>query len=64
MSEPFIKNETLSQVFSCEFRENFNNTFFYISPLVATFEQLQEHILSRSNIFLWKLPLYLKVALF
>ena len=49
MSESFIKKETLPQVFSCEFREMFNNTFFYRTPLVATFEQLQEHILSRVN---------------
>ena len=30
------KKETLTQVFSCEFSENFKgNTYFYIAPLVA-----------------------------
>ena len=33
----FIKKETLSQVFSCEFCEVFKNTFFYWTPLVAAF---------------------------
>ena len=31
----FIKLETLAQVFSCEFRKIFKNTFFYRTPLVA-----------------------------
>ena len=31
------KKETLAQVFSCEFCEIFKNTFFYRTPLVATF---------------------------
>ena len=31
----FIKKETLTQVFSCEFCEIFRNTFFYRTPLVA-----------------------------
>ena len=31
----FIKKETLAQVFSCEFCEIFNNTFFYRTPSVA-----------------------------
>ena len=34
----FIKKETLTQVFSCEFCENFENTSFYITPLVAASE--------------------------
>ena len=31
----FIKKETLAQVFSCEFYEISNNTFFYRTPPVA-----------------------------
>ena len=31
----FIKNETLAQVFSCEFCEISKNTFFHRTPLVA-----------------------------
>ena len=31
----FIKKEILAQVFSCEFREISNNTFFHRTPLVA-----------------------------
>ena len=31
----FIKEETLAQVFSYEFREIFTNTFFYKTPSVA-----------------------------
>ena len=31
----FIKNETLEQVFSCEFCEISKNTFFYRTPPVA-----------------------------
>ena len=31
----FIKKETLAQVFSCEFCEIYNNTFYYRTPLVA-----------------------------
>ena len=31
----FIKKETLAQVFSCEFCEISENTFFYRTPLVA-----------------------------
>ena len=31
----FIKNETLAQVFSCEFCEISQNTFFYRTPPVA-----------------------------
>ena len=31
----FIKKETLSQVFTCEFSEIFKSTFFYGTPLVA-----------------------------
>ena len=31
----FIKKETLTQVFSCEFCEIFKNNFFYRAPLVA-----------------------------
>ena len=30
-----IEKVTLSQVFSCEFRENFKNTSFYRTPPVA-----------------------------
>ena len=30
-----IEKVTLSQVFSCEFRENFKNTSFYKTPPVA-----------------------------
>ena len=30
-----LKKETLSQVLSCEFFENFKNTFFYRTPPVA-----------------------------
>ena len=31
----FIKKETLTQVFSCEFCETFKNTFCYRAPPVA-----------------------------
>ena len=31
----FIKKETLTQVFSCEFCETFKNTFFYRTPPMA-----------------------------
>ena len=31
----FIKKETLAQVFSCEFREIFKNTFYYRKPLIV-----------------------------
>ena len=31
----FIKKETLTQVFSCEFCEIYKNTFYYRTPLVA-----------------------------
>ena len=31
----FIKTETLAQVFSYEFCENFKNTYFYRTPVVA-----------------------------
>ena len=31
----FIKKETLTQVFSCEFFEISKNSFFYRTPLVA-----------------------------
>ena len=31
----FIKKETLTQVFSCEFCEIFENNFFYITPSEA-----------------------------
>ena len=34
----FIKKETLTQVFSCEFREISKNTFSYRTPLVAASE--------------------------
>ena len=34
----FIKEETLAQVFSCDFWENFKNTFFHRKPLVAASE--------------------------
>ena len=34
----FIKEETLAQVFSCEFCEISKNIFFYGTPLVASFE--------------------------
>ena len=34
----FIKKETLTQVFSCEFCESFKNTFFYRTPLVDASE--------------------------
>ena len=44
----FIKKETLVQVFSFEFCEISKNTFFYITPLVATSEA--KEILYR-NIF-------------
>ena len=33
----FIKNETLAQVFSCEFCEISKNTFFYRTPLMAAY---------------------------
>ena len=29
----FIKKETLTQLFSCEFCEIYKNTFFHIAPL-------------------------------
>ena len=31
----FIKEETLAQVFSCEFCKIYKNTFYYRTPLVA-----------------------------
>ena len=31
----FVKKETLTQVFSCEFYEIYKNTFYYRTPLVA-----------------------------
>ena len=31
----FIKKETLAQVFSCEFCEIYQNTFYYRTPLLA-----------------------------
>ena len=34
-SATLIKKQTLAQVFSCEFCEIFENTFFYRTPLVA-----------------------------
>ena len=34
----FIKKETLAQVFSCEFCETSQSTFFYRTPVVAAFE--------------------------
>ena len=34
----FIKKEALAQVFSCEFSEISNNTFFYRTPPVAASE--------------------------
>ena len=33
----FLKGQTLAQVFSCEFRDIFNNTFFYRKPLMVVF---------------------------
>ena len=39
----FIKKETLAQVFSCEFRENFKNTFFNRTPPVAASESGKIH---------------------
>ena len=36
----FIKKETLSQVFSCEFGEISKNIFCYRTPLVAAYEYL------------------------
>ena len=39
-----VKKETLAQVFSCEFCENFQNTFFTRTPLVdASVERDQWH---------------------
>ena len=39
----FIKKETLAQVFSCQFCENFKNTFFCRTPPVAASEILTTH---------------------
>ena len=36
----FIKKETLAQVLSCEFCENFKNTFLYRTPAVAASDVL------------------------
>ena len=33
--QAFLIEKVLSQVFSCEFRENFKNTSFYRTPPVA-----------------------------
>ena len=33
----FIKKETPTQVFSCEFCKDVKDTFFYITPRVAAF---------------------------
>ena len=34
----FIKKETIAQVFSCEFHEMFEESFFYETPLGAASE--------------------------
>ena len=52
-----VKKESLAQVFSCEFCEIFNNTFFYRTPLVAVSDDQKEHIL----IFLFIYWLSLKI---
>ena len=49
--------QVLAQVFSCEFCEIFNNTFFYRTPLVAVSDDQKEHIL----IFLFIYWLSLKI---
>ena len=41
----FIKNETLAQVFSCEFCEILKNFYFYKTPLVAASERNRAFIL-------------------
>ena len=43
----FIKKEALAQVFSCEFYEIFNDTFFYGTPLVAASDPLSIMMLQR-----------------
>ena len=37
----FIKNEALTQVFSCEFCKIFKTTFLYRTPPVAAFDLLK-----------------------
>ena len=41
----FIKKETLAQVFSCEFCENFENNFFYRTPPAIASIPFQSNIL-------------------
>ena len=36
----FIKEETLTQVFSCEYHKIFENSSFYGTPLVAASENV------------------------
>ena len=38
----FIKKETLTQVFSCEFCEIYKNTFFHRTPPVAASETIHK----------------------
>ena len=40
----FIKKETLTQMFSCEFCETFKKTFFYRTPLVAASRNFDRYI--------------------
>ena len=74
-----MKKETLVQVISCEFCEISMNTFFYRTPLVATFQfgLLQERQFEmmnqkwnkinvkqfKSNLFLVSLSLYKPMTL-
>ena len=56
----FIKKETLTQVFSCEFCEISKNTFFYRTPLVSAFanlKNLQFMIVGKG----WRLPVILNI---
>ena len=50
VAEVFKTFETLTQVFSCEICEIFQNTFFYRTPLMAASEAASE--VSKITLFL------------
>ena len=51
----FIKNETLTQVFSCEFCEVFKNTFFHRAPPAASVYEMQHRSeMGYSRNMIWK----------
>ena len=51
----FIKKETLTQVFSCEFCEVFKNTFFHRTPPAASVYEMQHRSeMGYSRNMIWK----------